>query len=88
MLEIGSLELQPSFLQHSEGRITPGGRRQCAFRDREIQLSQVTAAQMTGEVARRELEPIRSLAHIKFVYHFRRRRYNRSPLDSDVVAWP
>lgn len=69
MLEISFLKLQPAFLQHLKRRITPGRRLQTAFRNRQIQPSEVTAAEVAGEVTRRELESVVSPTHINLLYH-------------------
>ena len=70
MLEIGFLKLQPAFLQHSEGRIAPDRRLETVFRNGQIQPSEVTAAEVAGEITRGELESVVSLAHINLLYHF------------------
>ena len=63
VVEIELLELQPALLQHLQRRVAPSGRCQPAVRHQQIELREMAAAEMAGEVARRQLEPIVDIAH-------------------------
>jgi hypothetical protein len=63
VLEIELLQLPPALLQHLQRRVAPSGRRQPALRHHQIELRQMAAADMAGEIARRQLEAIADVAH-------------------------
>ncbi len=68
MIEIGLFERQPPLLEHCQRGIAPLGRLAIARCNRQIQLGEVMTAEMIGEVARGQFEPVKLHAHINLLY--------------------